>query len=1152
MGTRFILGRAGSGKSHFLHEALVRHVQSDPLNASVLLIVPKQATFTYERTVATEPRLGGFINVHVISPDDLGELVLVDCGTPAGTRIDAVGRELILSHLLRTHADELVHFGRSARTPGLASQIDATFAEFERAGRDLCDIDDLIEQARSADGSGQQTLARKLTDLCTIYKLYQTYLTDHGFDAFARQGQAIEAVENCRLVQRSLVLIDDFYEFTAYERLLLAAVAKSAKQTLVAMLVNPSSPISTHPQQSISESDVLLKPHLTYQKLHREFTKAGASIEKPLLLNDQPRFAADELRAVEHHQIDAGSKRVTSAGATKRIIATDPVAEVDAAAREILSLVAQGYRLRDICLLARSIDTYESLIDASFAEHQIAYFTDKRRSASHHPLVRTLTSLAMLVQTRWSHESVIDMLGAGISGADAADVDLLDDYIRQHNLPPRAWMSDEPWDYHRPIDDDEATSHRSQFTDDEVDRVNALRARVRQCLATIGSTQWASESMPLKQRIADVFAVIESFDARRTVLKRIKDADDAGRIEERDEHLQVWTRITELADQMVDLLGDVPTTGLAFAQMLQQTLGELDLAITPATLDQVLVGSIERTRTHNPRAVIFLGMNAGQFPMTISEQPVLNDRDRLMLTDAGIEVRPASRAAILEERFLGYLALTRSAEQLTLIRSATDEKGNPLEPSPFWRAIDEAIVDSPVHTPPAAIEQISTPRQLLSHALVAARNAEIGQDAGSSDLYDWLVKSPTEAVKVMRDQVWRSLRYDNQATLTPALSKRLFTSTLISSVSRFESFASCPFQHFANYGLRLQPPPDPDVTAMDTGLLYHSVLERLIRQVIESKIDFSHCDPLTPKQIRAIATEVAEQLRNQIFLSNARSRYTLERLESVVQKLVAAQQFVAGCGSFAPAYVELVFGKDQTLPPLELTTPSGNTVVLRGRIDRLDLDKTGQYYTVIDYKSSAKAMSMEAVAHGLALQLLTYLLVIDAHGPRLFGKPTKAAAALYVQISRKIESTTTPDTDPEPGTPDFHARHKPRGLINEHAAGLLDKSFVSTGRSEAFAIKRNKDGTLAKSGCDAVPFVDFERLAIYAHETIIRLADEIIEGQIRVHPYLLRNKSPCPMCQFKRVCRFDRLINQYHVLKPLKAEEALAKIRGQDEAEGQQ
>lgn len=1150
MGTRFILGRAGSGKTHFLHEELVRHLQTDPLNASVLWIVPKQATFIYERAIATDKRLGGFINVRVISPDDLGELVLVECGTPAGTRVDAVGRELILSHLLRTHADQLVHFRRSAQTPGLARQIDATFAEFESAGRDLCDIDDLIEQARLSEGSGQQTLARKLTDLCAIYKLYQAYLTDHGFDAFARQAQAIDAVENCKLVQRSLVLIDDFYDFTAYERLLLAAVAKSAQQTLVAMLVNPHSTIATHPNQSLSETDLLRKPHLTYQKLHRTFEKTGAAIDKPLLLTKQPRFNTDELLALEHHQIDATSKPLASTGAVRRIIATDPVAEVDAAARHVLSLVAQGYRLRDICLLARSIDSYESLIDASFAEHNIAYFTDKRRSASHHPLVRTLSSLTMVVQTRWSHESVIELLRAGLTDTHAANVDLLDDYIRQHNLPASAWMRDEPWDYHRPIDDEDAAAHRSQFTDDEIERVNALRVQVRKHLATVGAASWSADSLTVKQRIADVFEVLESFNARASILARIKAADDAGMIEQRDEHLQVWTRVTELADQMIDLLGDVPTNGVGFAQMMQQTLSELDLAITPATLDQVLVGSIERTRTHNPRALIFLGMNAGQFPMTISEQPVLNDRDRLSLTDAGVEVRPASRAVMLEERFLGYLALTRASTQLTLIRSASDDKGNPLEPSPFWQAIDEAIVDSPVHLPPGPIAQISTPRQLLSHALLAARNAEIGQDVASTLLYDWLVKSPTEAVQRVRDQVWRVLGYANHATLTTEVSKRLFTSTLTSSVSRFESFAACPFQHFSKYGLRLQPPPDPDVTAMDTGLLYHSVLEKLIRQIIESKIDFAKCDPLTPEQIRGIAQEVAEQLRNQIFLSNARSRYTLERLESVVQKIVSAQQFVAGCGSFAPAYVELVFGQEQTLPPLELTTPSGNKVVLRGRIDRLDLDKTGNFYTVIDYKSSAKKMDLEAVAHGLALQLLTYLLVIDAHGPKLFGQPTTAAAALYVPLGRKIEPSKDPANDPLPGSPEFHARHKPRGLINEDGADLLDDTFASTSQSHAYMLKRNKTGELSQSGCDAVTSLDFEQLATYAHNTIIRLADEIIEGKIDVHPYLLKSKSPCPMCPFKRVCRFDRLINQYHILKPLKPSEALAKIRGEDQGEG--
>jgi ATP-dependent helicase/nuclease subunit B len=316
---------------------------------------------------------------------------------------------------------------------------------------------------------------------------------------------------------------------------------------------------------------------------------------------------------------------------------------------------------------------------------------------------------------------------------------------------------------------------------------------------------------------------------------------------------------------------------------MQSTLAELELAIIPPTLDQVLVGSIERTRTNNPRAVLLLGMNAGTFPRAMLEKSVLNDRDRQSLHAAHVEVEPPSRQAMLEERFLGYLALTRASERLLLLRVGSDHTGNELEPSPFWRQVEHAVRDLSPMSVTRTIDKIATPRQVVSHVLTWIRQQKqsIARDDAAA-LYDWLANSPSEPVAVVRDRAWPVLKYRNAPKLSKTVSLRLFKSPLESSVSRFESFAACPFQHFARYGLRLQPPPERDITALDLGSQYHSVLERLIRKTIDANVDFATAKDLTPEQIREIAKVVAEQLRNQVFLSNARNRYTLERLEQVV------------------------------------------------------------------------------------------------------------------------------------------------------------------------------------------------------------------------------------------------------------------------------
>ena len=55
------------------------------------------------------------------------------------------------------------------------------------------------------------------------------------------------------------------------------------------------------------------------------------------------------------------------------------------------------------------------------------------------------------------------------------------------------------------------------------------------------------------------------------------------------------------------------------------------------------------------------------------------------------------------------------------------------------------------------------------------------------------------------------LAYHNDAALSPAIVKRLFPERFETSVSRLERFAACPFAHFIEYTLKLEPRPEADM-----------------------------------------------------------------------------------------------------------------------------------------------------------------------------------------------------------------------------------------------------------------------------------------------------------------------------------------------------
>src|SRR5438876_10236520 len=301
-------------------------------------------------------------------------------------------------------------------------------------------------------------------------------------------------------------------------------------------------------------------------------------------------------------------------------------------------------------------------------------------------------------------------------------------------------------------------------------------------------------------------------------------AADVGDLEQRAEHEQVWSELTALLEQMVDLLGDEPVTATEFAEILESGLERFDLALTPPTVDQVLVGQVDRTRTPpGLRAAFVMGLNAGEFPRAARDPTVLSDTERRELRRRKVDLGADGRRDLLGERFLGYFAFTRASERLVLTRPLTSDGERLAEPSPFWlrvRALFPQLL--PLEAVPVregSLRDAWTPRQLVVSLMNWVRNGAAGEDERSafSACYDWLSFYPTngDGLDRARRLAWPALRYVNEATLSPETAARLFPPPLRASAAQLETFAACPFRHFLRYGLGLSERQAQGVTALD-------------------------------------------------------------------------------------------------------------------------------------------------------------------------------------------------------------------------------------------------------------------------------------------------------------------------------------------------
>src|SRR4051812_25740429 len=179
--------------------------------------------------------------------------------------------------------------------------------------------------------------------------------------------------------------------------------------------------------------------------------------------------------------------------------------EVDAVARRIRRLWRDGVRLREIAVVVRDLEIYHELIAASFREHGIEYFVDRRRQVGHHPLVQFLRAALAVAGGGWPHEAVMTVLESGLSGLPDADSNALENYVLAHRVRGVAWSQAEPWTFARNLlrPEDEQSAEAVQAK-----RIDGLRTEVVRRFGPF-LKKVNRDGLTLRQFVLSVFELFE-------------------------------------------------------------------------------------------------------------------------------------------------------------------------------------------------------------------------------------------------------------------------------------------------------------------------------------------------------------------------------------------------------------------------------------------------------------------------------------------------------------------------------------------------------------------------------------------------------------------------------------------------------------------
>jgi ATP-dependent helicase/nuclease subunit B len=238
---------------------------------------------------------------------------------------------------------------------------------------------------------------------------------------------------------------------------------------------------------------------------------------------------------------------------------------------------------------------------------------------------------------------------------------------------------------------------------------------------------------------------------------------------------------------------------------------------------------------------------------------------------------------------------------------------------------------------------------------------------------------------------------------------------------------------------------------------------------------------------------------------------------------------------FDPAAVELDFDEGGKVPAWRLSLSGGQELLLRGRIDRVDLWRVPGADTalcvVIDYKSSQKKLDPLLLEHGVQLQLLSYLNVLQQWpAPKsLLGVSRLVPAGVFYVNLRGGSVAGDSRAALANATAARKEAYRHTGRFKASALRELDAS--GDARGEQFNFRLKNDGSLHASCAEALMPVDFAALLARVEAQLRGMGERIFAGEAKVDPYRKGTTTPCEFCDYAHVCRIDPWTHEYRVLR---------------------
>ena len=1080
------IGRAGTGKTTAVMEAIKRRMGAG--ESGLLLIVPEQYSHDAERQLCAVCGDGLPLYGETLSFTGFARRVFSETGGTTGASPDAGGLMLLMHRAFESVAHKLAAFTAGGSRTEMTEMLLNSAEEFKSRGIDPDMLGRIALQVSNP-------LADKLRDLALIYSAYDALLCVYFGDRPDRLELLAEKICESSVTKTGGAYFDGFSDFTAQELRVIEELLINDADVTVCLTCDPFVYNNRSDSAIDIESGIFGIPMETAAKLNRIANDNGIGV-RVVEFNQTatPDGKAPELLYLEKHLFTHDRENFPGeCSAVKLFQAPSRHTECEYVASQVWELVRNGYRWRDIGLVARNWEEYGPVCETVFEKYGIPFFSGGRADILDKPPAAFICAALEIVAYGWEYKTVFKYIKTGLAGLCADEYAELENYVIKWDIRGVMWMRE--WTL-------PPSGYGAEADAGLLERINRSRSKIVEPLVKLrdgvkGSTA-ASGKLQALYLFLDDIAFYDRILEKADRLIRRGESRLAG------EYTQLWDVVINAFGQMFEILGDSVLSAVEFCKLFALTLSRYDVGVIPVSLDSTALGGMAMSRRRDLKCLFVLGATDDNLPMLSKGGGALNDNERLMLKRLGADLPAGLEERLCREMNLLYSTLTLPSRELVVTYPAAGGE----RPSfvikrlmaMFGVAESRLSEEEYMTAAPAPCFELAIMAGATNFSALAAAAGEYFKQA-PGDYNERLERAdPTADAR--------------RQPLLKHVAERLYGLKPVLSASSVDRYYSCPYMHFLVSGLKLSPRVPAAFDAQAAGVFMHFVLEGVSREIIQTagfrNASEEQCRALTSGYIERYVADVLQDFEG----VDARFEYLFRRLGDDVHRIVIDTQNEMKHSDFLPLDFELDFKELQGLDRKNRDDPA-----LRGIVDRVDGWTSGEslYLRVVDYKTGVKHFVLSDLLYGRNMQMLIYLFALQKYGAGRYNASIRPAGVLYVPARDTILKAPRNATDKELESLREQAKRRDGLILSEpQVLEAMENGEVK----KYLPVKAGKDGQVG--GDCLVSREQIDVLSKHVDQMLRRASAEISNGSIDVSPYYKNEReNACFYCEYRAVCGFE-------------------------------